>query len=139
MAGPKHSTSSLLTVTALLEAPTGLALLASPPLAAGVLLGVSLDPPAALVVGRVAGAALLSLSVACWLARDEEPSRAVRGLVAALLLYNCAAVAVLASAAIGETLVGVLMWPALALHTALAVWCIACVRRGSVNAAAPGR
>ena len=135
----KDSTSSLLMVTALVEAPTGLALLASPPLAAGLLLGVSLDAPAALVVGRMAGAALFSLSGACWLARDDGPSRAARGLVAALLLYNGAAVAVLASAAIGETLVGVLMWPALALHTALAAWCLACVRRGSLNAFAPTR
>ena len=139
MATQKDSTSSLLTVTALVEGPTGLALLSSPPLAAGLLLGVSLDAPAALVVGRMAGAALFSLSGACWLARDERSSRAVRGLVAALLVYNCAAVAVLARAAIGETLVGVLMWPALALHTALAVWCIVCVRRGSVNAAAATR
>ena len=133
----KDSTSSLLMVTALVEASTGVALVSSPPLVARMLLGVSLDEPAALVVGRMAGAALFSLSGACWLARNEGPSRAVRGLVAALLLYNCAAVAVLARAAIGETLVGVLMWPALALHTALAVWCIVCVRRGSVNAAAP--
>ena len=133
----KDSTSSLLMVTALVEASTGVALVSSPPLVARMLLGVSLDEPAALVVGRMAGAALFSLSGACWLARNEGPSRAVRGLVAALLLYNCAAVAVLARAAISETLVGVLMCPALALHTALAVWCIVCVRRGSVNAAAP--
>jgi len=139
MATQKDSTALLLIVTALIEAPTGLVLLVSPPLVARILLGAALDAPAALVVGRMAGAALFSLSGACWLARDEGPSRAVGGLVVALLLYNCAAVAVLARAAISETMVGVLMWPVLALHTALAVWCLVCLRRGSVNAAAPTR
>ena len=125
----------LLIVTALLETATGLALLLSPPLVATVLLGASLDAPAALVVGRMAGAALLSLGGACWLARNDGPSRALRGLVAAMLLYNCAAVAVLAHAGAGLRLVGVLMWPAVALHSALAVWCMACWRNGPANAA----
>jgi hypothetical protein len=115
----------LLIVTALVEAPIGVMLLFSPPLVAGLLLGVSLDAPAALIVGRIAGAALLSLSVASWLARDDGQSLALRGLVVAMLLYNCAAVAVLAHAGLVVGLVGVLMWPAVALHAAIAVWCIA--------------
>jgi hypothetical protein len=125
----------LLIVTALVETATGLMLLISPTLVAGLLLGASLDAPAALVVARMAGAALLSLGCACWLARDEGPNRAVRGLVAAMLLYNGVAVAVLANAGAGARLVGVLTWPAVALHAALAGWCIACLRSGSVNAA----
>ena len=119
----------LLVVTALVETGTGLALLWSPPLVAGLLLGVSLDAAAALIVARIAGAALLSLGIACWLGRDDGPGRGFRGLVAAMLLYNCAAGAVLANAATGVRLVGVLMWPAVALHAVLAVWCIACLRR----------
>jgi hypothetical protein len=124
----------LLIVTALVETPIGLMLLLSPPLVARLLLGASLDPPAALIVGRIAGAALLSLGGACWLARDDGPSRAGLGLVAAMLLYNCAAGAVLANAAARVRLVGVLMWPAVALHALLAVWCVACLRGGSANA-----
>jgi hypothetical protein len=124
----------LLIVTALVETPIGLMLLLSPALVVPFLLGTSLDAPAALVVARVAGAALLSLGGACWLARDDGPSRARRGLVAAMLLYNSVAVAVLASAGAGVRLVGVLMWPAVALHAVLAVWCIACLRSGSANA-----
>jgi hypothetical protein len=119
---------TLLIVTALVETPLGLMLLLSPALVASLLLGVSLDAPAAFVVGRIAGAALLSLGGACWMARDDRPSRAARGLVAAMLLYNCAAGAVLATAAAGVRLAGVLMWPAVALHAALAVWCIAAMR-----------
>jgi hypothetical protein len=119
---------NLLVVTALAEAGVGLTLLLSPPFVARLLLGVSLDAPAALIVGRIAGAALLSLGAACWLARDDGPSRARRGLIAAMLLYNSAAAAVLANAGVGVGLVGVLMWPAVALHALLAVWCIACLR-----------
>jgi hypothetical protein len=121
---------TLLMVTALVETPIGLMLLVSPALVVAFLLGVSLDAPAALIVGRIAGAALLALGGACWLARDDGPSRARRGLVAAMLLYNCVAVAVLASAGAGARLVGVLTWPAVVLHAALAVWCIASLRVG---------
>jgi hypothetical protein len=124
----------LLIVTTVVETPIGVMLLLSPSLVARFLLGVSLDGPAPLIVGRIAGAALLSLSVACWLARDDGPSRARRGLVAAMLLYNCAAGAVLANAAAGLRLVGVLMWPAVAVHAVLAVWCIACLRSRSAYA-----
>ena len=120
---------NLLIVTALVETSTGVTLLLSPPLVAGLLLGASLDAPAALIVGRVAGAALLSLGGCCWLARDDGPTRAVRGLIAMLLLYNCAAGAVLADAGARLGLVGALMWPAVALHVALAVWCIVTHRK----------
>ncbi len=119
---------TLLIVTALVEAPIGLMLLVAPALVVAFLLGVSLDAPAAMIVARIAGAALLSLSGACWLARDDGRSPARRGLVAAMLLYNCAAAALLAHAAAGVRLVGVLMWPAVTLHAMLAVWCVACFR-----------
>jgi hypothetical protein len=120
----------LLMATALVETPIGLMLLLSPKLVVAFLLGASLDAPAALVVTRIAGTALLSLGGACWLARDDGPNLARRGLVAAMLLYNCAAGAVLAAAGVGVRLVGVLLWPAVALHAVLALWCIACLRSG---------
>jgi hypothetical protein len=119
---------TLLVVTALVETPIGVMLLVSPAPVVALLLGVSVEAPAALVVARIAGAALLSLGGACWLARDDGPSRARGGLVAAMLLYNSVAVAVLAHAAAGVRLVGVLMWPAVALHAVLALWCVASLR-----------
>ena len=125
----------LLVVTALAEAPVGLVLLVSPPLVARLLLGASLDAPAASIVGRIAGAALVSLSAACWLAGNDGPHRPVDGLIVAMLLYNSAAVAVLANAGAGARLVGVLMWPAVAVHAAFVVWCVACLRSGPVTAA----
>jgi hypothetical protein len=118
---------SLFIVTALVEAATGLALAISPSLPVSLLLGSSLDTPAALTVARVAGAALLALGVACWFARNDVESHTARGLVAAMLLYNIAAVALLASVGMGSAPVGVALWPAVVLHTALAVWCMACL------------
>jgi hypothetical protein len=42
-----------------------------------LLLGLPLDTPAGLAVGRVGGAALLSMGAARWLARNDEQNRAV--------------------------------------------------------------
>lgn len=120
---------ALLIVTAVIEAATGLALVASPDVPASLLFGTALDTPVAQTVGRVAGAALVSLGVACCLARHDGQSRAAKGLVAAMLLYNTAVVALLAAAAIGSGLIGVGLWPGVILHMAMAVWCIACLRR----------
>jgi hypothetical protein len=128
--GMRMSIANLLILTALAEAPLGITLLVTPSLVTGLLLGVSLDSPAALVVGRVAGVALLALGLACWLTRDDARSRAARGLVAALLLYNGATIALLLHAGTGLQLAGVLLWPAVGVHAALAALCVACLRRG---------
>lgn len=124
---------TLLVATAVIEAGAGLALMMWPSGTVLLLLGASLDTPAGLTVGRVAGAALLALGVACWLARRDGESRTVTGLVAAMLLYNSVAVLLLAFAGIGSGLVGIALWPAVALHAAMAVWCIACVRSTRVT------
>jgi hypothetical protein len=61
----------LLKVTALLEAATGLGLVAMPYVVVRLLLGAPLDSSAATMLGRVAGVALLALAAACGLARDD--------------------------------------------------------------------
>ncbi|MBC8011185.1 MAG: hypothetical protein H7067_13940 [Burkholderiales bacterium] len=111
---------NLLIVTAVLEAATGLALLVLPSLTASLLLGAPLDLPGALAVARVAGAALLTLALACWLSVNTG-----RALVISMLFYNIASVAVLAHAALGLGLSGPGLWPAAGLHAALAAWCLA--------------
>ena len=120
----------LLTVTALAEAATGLALLVLPSLAGSILLGAPLDSPVGLVMARVGGAALFCIGMACWLARADPNSRAARGLLTALLLYNVAVAAVLVYAGTGLSLSGIGLWPAVAFHAAMTVWCIACLRTG---------
>ena len=120
-------------VTAVIEVGAGLALLGFPSAVAVLLLGTPLETSAALTVARVAGAGSLALGVACWLARGDMQSRAAIGLVVAMLLYNAAAVAVLAYAGIGLGLYGALLWPAIFLHAAMAVWCAACLLRRPTN------
>jgi hypothetical protein len=119
---------NLLTVTALLEGVTGVALIAVPGPVVLLLAGAALDPPGGLLIARVAGAALLALGLACWIAREDDGSRATRGLVAAMLLYNVTAAAVFGYAGIVLRLSAIGLWPAVILHVALALWCVVCLR-----------
>jgi hypothetical protein len=122
---------ALHTVTALIELGTGLALLSFPSATVTLLAGAPLETSAALTVARVGGAGLLALGVACWFARGDTQSEAARGLVAAMLLYDVAAVAVLAFAGLGFGLHGVGLWPAVFLHAVMTLWCVACLRQKS--------
>jgi hypothetical protein len=118
---------TLLLATAAIELAAGMALAAAPSAVVSLLLGSPLNAPAATTLGRLTGAALLALGVACWFAQGDGQNRAARGLVAAMLLYNVAAVALFAFARIMQGLAGVALWPAFALHAVMAVWCIACL------------
>jgi hypothetical protein len=119
---------TLLIVTAAAETATGLALAGVPALLIALLLGATLDSPAALIVARMTGAALITLGVAAWLARSDVGSRAARGLVGALLFYNAAAAIVLTYAGAGLRLQGIVLWPTVGYHVAMAGWCILCLR-----------
>jgi hypothetical protein len=115
---------SLLIVTALCEGGVGLALLAAPAFPMALLLGVE----QVTCVARIAGAGLLSLGIACWAGRSDTPSAGRRGLLAGVLTYDVLAALILAYAGLGQGLVGIALWPAVALHAALAVWCLVCIR-----------
>jgi hypothetical protein len=121
-------TRTLFITTDALEIATGLALVVVPDTVMPLLLGTTLDAPAALVVARIAGAALISLGLACWLARKDELGRTAKGLVAAILAYNIIAVATLAYAGSSQGIGGMGLWPAVVLHLAMAAWCIVCLR-----------
>jgi hypothetical protein len=93
-----------------------------------LLLGVDQASPETFICARVAGAALLAIGVACWLGRSDKQSSAHLGLLTGVLIYDVAAAVILAYTGLFLRLVGVALWPAVVLHTALAVWCVACLR-----------
>ncbi len=119
----RFTATGLLIVSAAVEASAGIALLTLPGIFVGLLIGGSLDAAGALVVARLAGVALLALGLACWLARNDAASRAGKGVIAAMLMYNGGAVAVLAFASLGQGMSGPGLWPAAVLHAGLASWC----------------
>jgi hypothetical protein len=120
----------LLTVTAVFEAATGLSLLVVPSVPFALLLGVSVTAPETVLVGRVAGAALFAIGVACWFARADGRGRSRFGLLTGVLFYDVAAAGLLAYAGLALGMAGIALWPAVAAHAALAVWCVVCLRDG---------
>jgi hypothetical protein len=121
---------ALLTATAVIEAGAGLALLSVPSAAAKLLLGAPLEAPDAITIARLGGAGLLTLGVAFWLARGDSRSRAARGLVAAVAIYNLGAVLILGAAGLRSQSVGVALWPAVVLNAVMTAWCIASLLTG---------
>ena len=67
-------------------------------------------------VGRVAGVALLSLGLVCWISRQVANKTAV---LAGMLTYNLLVTAYLTYLGFGGELVGILLWPATVIHAAL--------------------
>ena len=127
---------ALLAVTAVTEALTGLALLAYPPAVVRLLLGTEVTG-VGVVIGRVAGAALLAIGVACWPARNDAGSPARLRLLSGVLIYDLAAAALLAHAGLFMKMAGIALWPAVVAHGVLAAWCVACLRGKPRSAASP--
>lgn len=115
-------------ISAVIELGTGLMLLSFPSTLVMFLVGVPIAEPAALTLARIGGAALLALGIACSLSYGDTQSRAARGLIAAMLVYNIAAAAVLAFAGFSFRMYGVALWPAVALHAVMTAWCVICLQ-----------
>lgn len=107
----------MLGIAAAVEAVTGLLLIVVPHLLAKLLLGAEVTG-VAVVIGRVAGIALLSLGVGCWFGRQEATGG---WALAAMLLYNVLVTLYLAWVGLGAEFVSVLLWPAVVVHAALTV------------------
>ena len=117
----------LLKLTAIIEAATGLGLIVVPAMVVRLLLGGEISG-ASIPLGRVAGVALLALGVACWFASYEVQNRAARGVASAMMLYNVGVILILAAAGLQSRPVGIALWPAVILHAAMSVWCVANLR-----------
>lgn len=92
------------------EALTGLALLVVPSLVGWLLLGTELTG-IAIAVARVAGIALVGLSIAC------IPGLALAGM----LTYNVLVTLYLGYLGLVGGFAGILLWPAVVLHAVLTV------------------
>jgi hypothetical protein len=114
----KSAMKKLLAVAAVLEGSTGVTLMIRPPLVTWLLLGESVLGAAGMALGRVAGFALLALGLACWPDADSVTDNlpVLRGLLA----YNLLTALYLAYLGISGQGVGILLWPAVALHAVLA-------------------
>ena len=120
--GKANFMKSLLTVTAVFEGATGLALIAIPSTIVPMLLGIPFSDDTLHVVSGITGAALIALGMACWLSRNSGPQAAV--ILKSILGYNILASLILLYAALGLSLSGMGLWPVIVVHICLAVWCI---------------
>ena len=113
---PEMTTRLLTTVSAVIEAATGIVPIAIPELVARVLLGSGLSD-SGMAVGRLAGCALLSLG---WPA-GRQPIALTPSAVWALFAYNLLAALYLGYLRASGEFVAFLLWPACALHAGLAL------------------
>ena len=109
----------LIAVAAAIEAGTGLILVSFPSLFVRLLLGVELSEPGQ-IVGRLAGFALIALVLACW------PSGGTGGAGASslrsLLVFSLLVAVYLVYLGISGGPVGSLLWPAVILHSVVAIF-----------------
>ena len=89
----------LLSVGGVLETVSGLGLLLDPAGGASALFGSSMEG-AGVAIGRIGGGGLLSLGIACWLARKTPTSPASVGVAWAYLAYNVVTCVTLAWASV---------------------------------------
>lgn len=113
---------TLLSITAVFECMTGIALIAVPSIIVPILLGIPFDDDRLHVISGITGAALISIGIACWLLRNSGAS--ALAIVKSVLFYNVAAGLVLLYAGLGLHLSGDGLWPAVIAHVGLGFWCI---------------
>ena len=99
----------VLGIAAVAEAATGLALIVIPSLVVRLLFGVELTD-VSLSIARVTGMALLGLGIACWPGCTP---------LCGMLTYSALATLYLLYLALIGEWVGMLLWPAVALHAVL--------------------
>jgi hypothetical protein len=126
--------ASFLILTAVTEVATGSLLIFVPAVVFSLLLGVGSPAPEAMVVARIAGAALVAIGAGAWLARNDERSAALRGVLVGVLIYDGIVAALLAYAGVVLGMWGIGLWPGVALHSVFAAWCIKCLLAKPPNA-----
>jgi Ca2+/Na+ antiporter len=109
---------NLLYFASVVEIGTGLALLIDPAIVVTLLLGADVSG-VGIPLGRCFGIALLALGLACW--PSGAPARGDSPAFRAMLVYNVLMALFLIYLFTVGHLGGVLLWPGVALHAAVAV------------------
>lgn len=120
--------ASFLSATAAVEIVAGLFMVILPDRLLPLLFGIDQFAPETLLISRWVGVALLAIGVVSGLARDDSGGVALRAVLVGILIYDVAAAMLLVYAAFGTQMAGPALWPAVVLHSALAVWCVLCLR-----------
>jgi hypothetical protein len=108
-----------LSLTAILEGLTGIMIIAIPKSIILFLLGKPADGPGGTITAMLAGAAIFSLGILCWLLRESASAyQAVKGM----LVYNCAIIAVAVYGVVGFGLQGPGLWLIILAHSVLFIW-----------------
>ena len=106
---------SVLSVAAVIEAVTGLVIILFPHVLIRLLFNAEVVG-VGIVIGRLAGIALISLGLGCWMGRQEASGG---WALSAMLIYNALVTIYFALVGFGTEFVGMLLWPAAALHAVL--------------------
>lgn len=115
---PRDRMRTIVAFTIVVEIGTAVAALAAPALLVQLLLGAPADATTRAVV-RCLGIALLALAAAWW--PDQAGSENVRPPFRGRLVYNVLIAAYLAYLGVARAAVAPLLWPAVVLHTLVAL------------------
>lgn len=100
----------------------------APALLIRILLGAEINDPVVFTISRVGGSAILSLGLACWLARKDQQTAGLKALISGMLLYNIAVFITLALSALTyKTTVALIA--AMIVHFALAIVCLTSLQK----------
>jgi len=118
---------TFLIVFASVEVATGLGLQILAPVVFAKLLGLHSVTVDTILIARILGAALLAIGVASWMAKSDTLNPAQFGLLIGILIYNTTASILLAYAGVVLKMIGVMLWPTVAIHAILMVWGLSCL------------
>jgi predicted membrane-bound spermidine synthase len=114
-----------LTLTAILEGFTGIALIAIPNSIVLFLLGKPTNGTGGMITAMLTGVAILSLAVICWLLRDTSSQQK---LIKGMLFYNCAIISVALYGVLSFVLTGLGLWLMILSHAGFSFWGAATLR-----------
>lgn len=108
--GARHTLAS----AAIVEVATGVMLIIDPAIIISLLFGADAFGSAPLI-GRMCGIGLFALGIACW--PDKQRTRTITPAFKAMLTYNVLIALYLIYLGTATRIQGLLLWPAVALHT----------------------